>query len=227
MRPGCLLRGAPLHLLTGRAPAPRRAPAAAPICACATASSRRSARCLAPQPGERVIDARGCVIYPGWVNTHHHLFQSLLKGIPAGINLALVPWLAAVPVRYRRLLRSRARAAHRRAHRHRRADAVGLHHGRRPPVPLLPGHAVRCVGRGVRRGRAARRAAGAVPRRPDGGARDERCASAAAVDARNAGRLLRLGRARRAALPRRAARVRCGAWSARSPRPTGAAIPST
>ena len=57
---------------------------------------------LAPDPGERVIDAAGCVIYPGWVNTHHHLFQSLLKGIPAGINLGLVPWLAAVPVAYRR-----------------------------------------------------------------------------------------------------------------------------
>lgn len=57
---------------------------------------------LAPEPGETVIDARGCVVYPGWVNTHHHLFQSLLKGIPAGIDLALVPWLAAVPVPYRR-----------------------------------------------------------------------------------------------------------------------------
>jgi cytosine/adenosine deaminase-related metal-dependent hydrolase len=57
---------------------------------------------LAPEPGERVIDVAGCVIYPGWVNTHHHLFQSLLKGIPSGINLALVPWLAAVPVAYRR-----------------------------------------------------------------------------------------------------------------------------
>jgi 8-oxoguanine deaminase len=57
---------------------------------------------LTPQAGERVIDAAGCVVYPGWVNTHHHLFQSLLKGIPAGINLALVPWLAAVPVPYRR-----------------------------------------------------------------------------------------------------------------------------
>jgi len=57
---------------------------------------------LEPEPGERVIDAAGCVIYPGWVNTHHHLFQSLLKGIPAGINLPLVPWLAAVPVPYRR-----------------------------------------------------------------------------------------------------------------------------
>jgi 8-oxoguanine deaminase len=57
---------------------------------------------LAPEPGERVLDARGCVVYPGWVNTHHHLFQSLLKGIPAGINQALLPWLASVPVAYRR-----------------------------------------------------------------------------------------------------------------------------
>ncbi len=57
---------------------------------------------LRPEPGERIIEASGCVVYPGWVNTHHHLFQSLLKGIPAGINLALVPWLGAVPVPYRR-----------------------------------------------------------------------------------------------------------------------------
>ena len=29
---------------------------------------------LAPRPGERIIDASGCVIYPGLVSTHHHLF---------------------------------------------------------------------------------------------------------------------------------------------------------
>jgi len=63
---------------------------------------------LSPEPGERVLDASGCVIYPGWVNTHHHLFQSLLKGIPAGINLALVPWLGAVPVPYRRFFDTEA-----------------------------------------------------------------------------------------------------------------------
>lgn len=59
-------------------------------------------RDLAPIPGERVLDARGCVVYPGWVNTHHHLFQSLLKGVPAGINLTLSPWLQAVPFIYRK-----------------------------------------------------------------------------------------------------------------------------
>jgi 8-oxoguanine deaminase len=59
---------------------------------------------LAPEPSETIYDASDCVIYPGWVNTHHHLFQSMLKGVPAGINLPLIQWLAAVPVPYRRFL---------------------------------------------------------------------------------------------------------------------------
>ena len=56
---------------------------------------------LVPQPGERQLDASGCVIYPGWINTHHHLAQSVLKGVPAGINQALMGWLEAVPFKYR------------------------------------------------------------------------------------------------------------------------------
>lgn len=52
---------------------------------------------LPPQAGDERLDARGCVVYPGWINTHHHLFQSLLKGIPAGINQPLSKWLGAVP----------------------------------------------------------------------------------------------------------------------------------
>ncbi|WP_416466716.1 amidohydrolase family protein [Pseudomonas sp. LFS044] len=58
---------------------------------------------LQPLPGEQVLDATDCVVYPGWVNTHHHLFQSLLKGIPAGIDQSLGAWLGAVPYRYRGL----------------------------------------------------------------------------------------------------------------------------
>lgn len=58
-------------------------------------------RGLAPLEGERLLDASDCVVYPGWVNTHHHLFQSLLKGVPAGIDLTLSPWLQAVPFAYR------------------------------------------------------------------------------------------------------------------------------
>jgi 8-oxoguanine deaminase len=56
---------------------------------------------LRPEPGEQVLDATDCVVYPGWVNTHHHLFQSLLKGVPAGIDATLTPWLKAVPYAHR------------------------------------------------------------------------------------------------------------------------------
>ncbi|MBK0063102.1 MULTISPECIES: amidohydrolase family protein [unclassified Acinetobacter] len=56
---------------------------------------------LSVQANETVIDARDCVIYPAWVNTHHHLFQSLLKGEPQGLNQSLTPWLAATPYRFR------------------------------------------------------------------------------------------------------------------------------
>ena len=31
---------------------------------------------LRPQENEQVLDARGTVVTPGLVNTHHHLFQS-------------------------------------------------------------------------------------------------------------------------------------------------------
>ena len=57
---------------------------------------------LAPEAGERVLDATDCVVYPGWINTHHHLAQSVLRGVPAGINLPLAGWLGAVAYPYRR-----------------------------------------------------------------------------------------------------------------------------
>jgi len=95
----CLIRGAS-HLLTGHRGAAARAPNGADVRVRGGFISAIGR--LTPEPGERVIDASGCVVYPGWVNTHHHLFQSLLKGIPAGIDLPLVSWLAAVPVAYRR-----------------------------------------------------------------------------------------------------------------------------
>ena len=56
---------------------------------------------LSPEAGERVLDATDCVVYPGWINTHHHLAQSVLKGVPQGINLPLMGWLETVPYRYR------------------------------------------------------------------------------------------------------------------------------
>jgi 8-oxoguanine deaminase len=52
---------------------------------------------LQPQPDEQRLDARGCVIYPGLISTHHHMFQSVMKGVTAGINLPLAGWLRAAP----------------------------------------------------------------------------------------------------------------------------------
>ena len=55
---------------------------------------------LEREPGEQVIDASGCVIYPGLVSTHHHLFQCVLKGVRAAIDSPLLIWLRAVPYAY-------------------------------------------------------------------------------------------------------------------------------
>ncbi len=39
------------------------------------------------------IDARGCVVTPGLVNTHHHLYQSLTRAVPGGQDALLFGWL--------------------------------------------------------------------------------------------------------------------------------------
>lgn len=42
---------------------------------------------------DRVIDASSMYVYPGLVNTHHHLYQTFTRNIPAVQNLELFPWL--------------------------------------------------------------------------------------------------------------------------------------
>jgi len=42
---------------------------------------------------DRKIDASGHIILPGLVNTHHHFFQTLLRGVPSMQNNELFPWL--------------------------------------------------------------------------------------------------------------------------------------
>lgn len=34
--------------------------------------------------GDRLHEAAGCVITPGLINTHHHLFQTLTRAVPPG-----------------------------------------------------------------------------------------------------------------------------------------------
>ena len=40
-----------------------------------------------------VHDASGCVVTPGLVNTHHHLYQTLTRAVPGGQDALLFGWL--------------------------------------------------------------------------------------------------------------------------------------
>jgi cytosine/adenosine deaminase-related metal-dependent hydrolase len=42
---------------------------------------------------DRIIDATGCVVLPGLVNCHHHLFQTLTRTIGTGQGRSLFDWL--------------------------------------------------------------------------------------------------------------------------------------
>ncbi|EAR50886.1 hydroxydechloroatrazine ethylaminohydrolase [Oceanicola granulosus HTCC2516] len=43
--------------------------------------------------GAEIVDAAGCVVTPGLVNTHHHLFQSLTRAVPGAQDALLFGWL--------------------------------------------------------------------------------------------------------------------------------------
>ncbi len=40
-----------------------------------------------------VIEASGCLVTPGLVNTHHHLYQTLTRAVPGGQDALLFGWL--------------------------------------------------------------------------------------------------------------------------------------
>jgi len=46
-----------------------------------------------PQTADEVIDATDHVVMPGLINTHHHMYQSLTRVIPAAQNGELFNWL--------------------------------------------------------------------------------------------------------------------------------------
>ncbi len=42
---------------------------------------------------DEVIDASGMFMYPGLINTHHHLYQTFSRNLPQVQNMELFPWL--------------------------------------------------------------------------------------------------------------------------------------
>jgi cytosine/adenosine deaminase-related metal-dependent hydrolase len=44
-------------------------------------------------PADEVVNAAGCVVTPGLVNTHHHLYQSMTRAVPGGQDALLFGWL--------------------------------------------------------------------------------------------------------------------------------------
>ncbi|HLC33740.1 MAG TPA: 8-oxoguanine deaminase [Anaerolineales bacterium] len=46
-----------------------------------------------PQEADHVLDLTGHVVIPGMVNTHHHLYQTLTRAVPAAQDADLFHWL--------------------------------------------------------------------------------------------------------------------------------------
>ena len=46
-----------------------------------------------PQTADEVIDAHNHLVLPGLINTHHHMYQSLTRAVPAVQNAELFGWL--------------------------------------------------------------------------------------------------------------------------------------
>ena len=45
------------------------------------------------QVADEILDASGCVVYPGLINTHHHLYQTFSRNLPQVQNMELFDWL--------------------------------------------------------------------------------------------------------------------------------------
>ncbi|XYD12369.1 8-oxoguanine deaminase (plasmid) [Methylobacterium sp. NMS12] len=49
-----------------------------------------------PQRADTVLDMRGHAVMPGLVNTHHHMYQTLTRAVPAAQDAELFGWLKAL-----------------------------------------------------------------------------------------------------------------------------------
>jgi cytosine/adenosine deaminase-related metal-dependent hydrolase len=56
-----------------------------------------------PPPARRLLDATDCLVTPGLVNTHHHLFQNLTRAWPPMTDKPLFGWLQSLYPQWRAL----------------------------------------------------------------------------------------------------------------------------
>jgi 8-oxoguanine deaminase len=64
-----------------------------------------------PATADRVLDLAGHAVVPGLVNTHHHMFQSLTRAVPAAQDAPLFEWLEALYPIWSRLTPEMLRAS--------------------------------------------------------------------------------------------------------------------
>ena len=117
---------------------------------CETAASRRWAAADEPQRAVGV-DASGCLVTPGLVNAHHHLWQNLTRAYRPMTTTDFLGWLGALYPLWSRVDVEAIRALD--PGRPGRAGARRLHHDERPPVPAAAGPTEPGRGRDPRRAR--------------------------------------------------------------------------
>ena len=64
-----------------------------------------------PATADTVIDLSGQIVLPGFVNTHHHLNQTLTRNLVAAQNNNLFPWLQAQYLIWARTTEEASRAS--------------------------------------------------------------------------------------------------------------------
>ena len=87
-----------------------------------------------PAEADEVIDARGHLVMPGLVNTHHHMFQSLTRAVPGVQDAELFSWLRGLYPIWARLTPEMVRVSSQLAMAE--LPALGLHHQQRPSLHL-------------------------------------------------------------------------------------------